>query len=51
VRRPSRTGASDNVSYTPVMANASPIAVEVAQEVYIETELEEQNEGESLNQG
>lgn len=44
VQRPSDTAVEDQVPYAPVMANASPVAVEVAQELYIETELEEQAE-------
>lgn len=40
IRRP-LTEAVDSVTYSPVSAASSPIAVELAQEVYIETELEE----------
>jgi len=39
--RPSDTSVEDQVSYAPVLANASPVAVDMAQEVYIETELED----------
>jgi MFS family permease len=51
MRRPSRATVGDSVSYAPVLANASPIAVEVAQEVYIDAELEEQNVAEGTNDG
>ncbi len=44
LQRPSDISVDDQVSYSPVMANASPVAMEVAQEIYIETELEEQAE-------
>ncbi|MEM8981005.1 MAG: MFS transporter [Pseudomonadota bacterium] len=42
--RPSTTSVEDTTSYAPLTATASPVAVEVAQEVYIETELEETSE-------
>ena len=41
LQRPSDTSIEDTTSYSPVMANSSPVAVDMAQEVYIETELEE----------
>lgn len=44
LQRPSDTAVEDQVSYAPVLANASPVAVDMAQEVYIEAELEEQAE-------
>ncbi|WP_296417561.1 MFS transporter [Pseudooctadecabacter sp.] len=44
LQRPSDTAVEDQVSYAPVMASASPVAMEVAQEIYIETELEDQAE-------
>jgi len=44
LQRPSEISIDDQVSYAPVMANASPLAMEVAQEIYIETELEDQSE-------
>ena len=48
LQRPSDVSVDDQVSYAPVMANASPVAMELAQEIYIETELEElAEEGES----
>lgn len=43
-RRPDGTDVDDTSSYTPIMPSASPIAVEVASEVYIETQLEEEAE-------
>ena len=43
LQRPSDTSVEDQVSYTPVMANASPVAVDMAQEIYIETELEDRS--------
>ena len=43
MRRPSRVSVEDTVSYAPISASSSPIAAELAQEVYIEAELEEQN--------
>ena len=42
LQRPSDTAVEDQTPYSPVMANASPVAMDMAQEVYIETELEEQ---------
>ena len=42
LQRPSDTLIEDQVSYSPVMANASPIAMELAQEIYIDTELDDQ---------
>ena len=42
LQRPSDTAVEDQTSYAPVMANASPVAMDMAQEVYIETELEEE---------
>ncbi len=42
LQRPSETSIEDQVSYTPVMANASPVAMELAQEIYIDAELDEQ---------
>jgi MFS family permease len=42
LQRPSDTAVEDMVPYTPVMANASPVAMDMAQEIYIETELEDQ---------
>lgn len=42
LQRPSDTAVEDQVSYSPVMASASPVAMGVAQEIYIETELEDQ---------
>jgi len=39
--RPATTNVEDMTSYAPIPATASPVAVEVAQEIYIETELEE----------
>jgi len=42
LQRPSDWDIEDVTPYAPVMANASPFAVDMAQEVYIETELEEQ---------
>ncbi len=42
LQRPSDTTVEEQTSYTPVMANASPVAMDMAQEIYIETELEEE---------
>ncbi|AGI68431.1 MFS-type transporter protein [Octadecabacter antarcticus 307] len=42
LQRPSDTAVEDQVSYSPVMASASPVAMGVAQEIYIETDLEDQ---------
>lgn len=39
-QRPSRGTPADYTSYTPVMATASPVAVEAAQEIYIEADSE-----------
>ena len=41
LQRPSDTTVEDQVSYAPVMASASPVAMDIAQEIYIETELED----------
>ncbi|RYG93192.1 MFS transporter [Loktanella sp. IMCC34160] len=41
-RRPTVTAVSDMVSYAPISASATPVAAELAQEVYIETDLEDQ---------
>lgn len=49
LQRPSDTAVEDMTSYSPVMANASPLAMDMAQEVYIETELEEQASAEEQN--
>jgi hypothetical protein len=42
MQRPTDLDSDDTTPYSPVMANASPFAMEMAQEIYIETELEEQ---------
>ncbi len=42
IQRPSEWSADAMVSYAPVSASASPVAMGVAQEIYIETELEDQ---------
>lgn len=42
LQRPSDSSVEDMTSYSPIMASGSPVAVDMAQEVYIETELEEQ---------
>ncbi|MEL6958556.1 MAG: MFS transporter, partial [Pseudomonadota bacterium] len=44
LQRPSDTSVEDLVAYTPVMASASPVAVDMAQELYIEAELEDQDQ-------
>jgi MFS family permease len=49
LQRPSDTSIEDQVSYAPVMASSSPVAVEVAQEIYIEAELEEAAASEAEN--
>ncbi len=46
LQRPSDTAVEDQVSYSPVMASGSPVAMEVAQEIYIETELDDLAEDE-----
>ncbi len=38
-RRPSATPVEETTPYAPVLATASPVAVDMAQEVYIEAEL------------
>lgn len=43
LQRPSDTSTEDQTPYAPVMANASPVAMDMAQEIYIDTELEEQS--------
>ncbi len=47
LQRPSDTAVEDQVSYTPVMASASPVAVDMAQEIYIETEIEDRQSEEA----
>lgn len=42
LQRPSDTLVEDMTPYAPVMANASPVAVDMALDIYIEAELEEQ---------
>jgi MFS family permease len=42
MQRPTDLDSDDTTPYSPVMANASPFAMDMAQEIYIETELEEQ---------
>ncbi|MDC1380482.1 MFS transporter [Octadecabacter sp.] len=42
MQRPTDLDSDDPTPYSPVMANASPFAMDMAQEIYIETELEEQ---------
>lgn len=44
LQRPSDIFVDDQVSYSPVMANASPVAMELAQELYIDTELDDMAE-------
>ena len=44
-QRPATTSVEDTTSYSPLAPTASPVAVEVAQEVYIETELEDEASG------
>ncbi|MCF6443640.1 MFS transporter [Nereida sp. MMG025] len=44
-QRASTTEVEDMVSYAPILATTSPVAVEVAQEYYIETELEDASDG------
>ncbi|SMX31616.1 MFS transporter [Octadecabacter ascidiaceicola] len=46
LQRPSETSVEDQVPYSPVMANASPVAMELAQEIYIDAELDEQADNE-----
>jgi MFS family permease len=43
-RRPTRTVVGDTVPYAPITASATPVAAEVAQEVYIEAEIEEKGD-------
>lgn len=42
-KRSTDTPISETVSYSPILASSTPVAAGVAQEVYIETELEEQS--------
>jgi hypothetical protein len=42
LQRPSDTAVADQVSYSPVLASSSQVAMGVSQEIYIETELEDQ---------
>ncbi|MCT8160313.1 MFS transporter [Pseudoruegeria sp. SHC-113] len=42
-QRPAPSQSEDNVSYAPVMPSASPVAVGVAQEMFIESAQEEEN--------
>ena len=42
LQRPSDWDVDETTPYAPVMANASPIAMDMAQEYYIESELEDQ---------
>lgn len=48
-QRTSTTSVEDMTSYAPVLANASPVVVEYAQELYIETELEEEAAAEDVS--
>lgn len=41
-QRPSDWDIDEVTPYAPVMANASPLAMDMAQDIYIETELEDQ---------
>ncbi len=43
-RRASTTPVDEMVSYAPVLPAASPVAVDMAQEIYIEAELEEESQ-------
>jgi MFS family permease len=42
IQNPRDWDIEDTTSYAPVMANASPVAMDMAQDYYIESELEEQ---------
>jgi MFS family permease len=42
LQRPSDTSVEDQVHYAPVLASSSHVALGVSQEIYIETELEDQ---------
>ena len=42
LQRPSDTAVEDQVSYSPVLASSSHVALGVSQELYIETDLEDQ---------
>lgn len=46
-QRPSDWDIADMTPYAPVMANASPVAMDMAQDYYIEAELEDQAEAEA----
>ncbi len=50
LQRPSDTTVGEMVPYTPVSASATPIAVGVAQEIYIENDLEEQAASEAASE-
>lgn len=49
-RRKSATQVSDTVPYAPILASATPVAVEVAQEVYIEAEQAENEDSQEGKQ-
>lgn len=51
LQRPSDISVDDMTSYAPVMANASPVAMDMAQDVYIETELEAEHEANLTPEG
>lgn len=42
LRRPATSLVADSVPYAQILASSTPVAAEVAQEVYIETEIEDQ---------
>lgn len=44
LRRPKITSVEDTISYAPIAAGATPVVMEVAQEIYIETENDELSE-------
>ncbi|MBU2993491.1 MFS transporter [Octadecabacter sp. 1_MG-2023] len=44
LQRPSDTDVADMTSYAPVLASGSPVAVDMAQEIYIDAEIEAEHE-------
>ncbi|MCF2903745.1 MFS transporter [Octadecabacter sp. CECT 8868] len=46
LQRPSETDVADMTSYAPILASGSPVAVDMAQEYYIDAEIEAETEAE-----
>lgn len=49
LQRPSEWSVEDSVPYAPVLASASPVAVDMAQDFYIDAELDERDASEAEN--